>query len=294
MNKYVRQNLNYVATYLGQISTDFINAISSILRIIVLSRLNVAFITRNYYKLRKNDRCILLANGPSLKQSLIDGIMDANNSDIIGVNSFVQADAFWNCKPRFYYILDGAFFDPFDERTRAQVEKIKSSFERVSWDMYLCIPSSCVKGGILNGLNNPNIKVIRWNTTSIDGSCLFRHFIYGAFLGMPKCTNITNFAIMASVLIRYNTIYLYGVDHSMFKGLYVDEDNTLCYTDSHVYDVSPVLRKIPGRSIADELKGNVECFKSHTQINEYAIKKGVKIINYTKESYIDAYERYKK
>ena len=293
MNKYVRQSLSDAAVYLGQIPSNVINAITSILRIIVLSRLSVAFKSRKYYKLRSSDKCILLANGPSLKQSLDEGILDIDCSDIIGVNSFVQADAFWIYKPRFYYLLDGAFFDPFDERTRTQVSKLKSSFEKVTWEMYLCIPSSCVNGGVLDGLNNPLIKVIRWNTTSIDGSKFFRNVIYSAYLGMPKCMNITIFAIMASVLMRYKTIHIYGVDHSMFKGLYVDQDNTLCYTDSHVYDVAPILRKVPGRCIADELEGNVECFRSHAQINEYAIKNGINIINFTKESYIDAYERFK-
>ena len=108
---------------------------------------------------------------------------------------------------------------------------------------------------------------------------------------MPVCMNVTIFAVMAAVWMGYKKVVLHGLELGMFTTLSVDQDNVLCYEDSHVYDTNKTTFKRYGRSLAEELQGFVDCFNSHKEINRYAKINGCQILNATKGSFVDAYER---
>ena len=80
----------------------------------------------------------------------------------------------------------------------------------------------------------------------------------------------------------------------------VDDDNRLCRTQSHYYDYSPAEPKPifvnathPPRpyTMASYLAETAELFRGHEVLAEYARTEGIRIINRTKGSMIDAYER---
>lgn len=290
MNPQVRNTINHVVQTVGMICSNTMSSLTSLFRVFVLSKVSAVLKAKKYTTLKKFQSCTILANGPSLKAAMEENKVRLDNADIFCVNMFAESDYFWKNKPRFYFLVDGQFFNPTIERCAKQVEFLKDAFKKVDWEMYLCISSGGVTGGVLKGLDNPNIKVIRWNTTTFEGFRWLRHFMFHHNMAMPRCQTVTNFALAAAINMKYENVYLYGADHGWTKDLRVDDDNVVCYGDRHVYNTALTELKL-NYSIAHLLRQYANMFESHWVINEYALSKGVNIWNCTKGSFVDAYKR---
>ena len=290
MNKNVRFALNSIATDFGKALSNISKGFVSCLRMIVLSKISYAFRSAKYSKLKSNQVCCILANGPSLKKALDAGEVAVDGCDVFCVNMFCQSDYFYTLRPKFYFLIDEEYFNPSNDFTKGQVKFLTEALNKVDWTMYLMASSFSTKGGLMVGLNNPNIKLIRWNTTTVEGGRSFRNLCYSLRLGMPKCQTVTNFALMAAVNMEYKNVYLYGADHSWTKDLIVNDKNQTCYGDRHVYDTNVSYRTM-NCSIASLLRDFANMFETHWHIEEYSKHKGVKILNCTKGSFVDAYDR---
>lgn len=290
MNKNARNLLNNVAKGLGLFYSNFVASISSLLRMLILSSLNVAVKSKKYKSIVISKDCTILANGPSLKEALENNDVRLAGNDVFVVNMFVNSPEFWTIKPRFYFLVDGSFFAPSKDRHFNLISELAEALNKVSWDMYLCISSGCVNGGLIKELHNERIKVIRWNTTTFEGFKGLCHFMYRHNMAMPRCQTVTNMALSAAINMGYDNVYLYGADHSWTRDLRVDDDNVVCYGDRHVYATKlEVIKK--DYSIGILLEHFANMFHSHWIINDYAKSMDVKIWNCTKGSFIDAYKR---
>ena len=123
---------------------------------------------------------------------------------------------------------------------------------------------------------------------------------YRRGLGSGNFGTVVQNGEFVAMLLGYRTIELYGVDHTLLEGLVVDDKNRLCRTQSHYYDTEPAQPKpiyvnatTPPRpyTMASYLAETAELFRGHEVLAEYAHTQGVRIINCTKGSMIDAYER---
>lgn len=292
MNASLKEYIRGFVDIVGNFVTGLVKTIASCLRMFVLSSLNVAIKTNKITNQKVNNKCTILANGPSLKTAMDGNEVLLKNVDVFCVNSFCESEYFWTIKPKFYFLVDGQFFNPTLERCKVQVENIQKAFAKVDWDMVLYISTSSNKGGVLAGLTNPKIKVIRLNTTTIEGFKWFRHFLYKIRMGMPRCQTVVNMALSTSIIMGYNEVFLYGADHSWTKDLRVDDDNICCYGDRHVYNTGLVVIK-KDKTIGELLLNFSRMFDSHWVINEYAKSMNVRILNCTKGSFVDAYNRFK-
>jgi hypothetical protein len=131
------------------------------------------------------------------------------------------------------------------------------------------------------------------NTTTTEGYDWFCNFIYKLNLGMPMCINVVIFAIMTAINMKYEKIYMYGIDHSFSAQLFVDEDNCVCSRESHVYSSEARIFKLPETTMAQTLLDMSNAFRIHEKLEKYSKTVGVKILNCTKGSFVDAYERKK-
>ena len=290
MNKHLRETLNNASKSIGNAVDNTSNSLSSLLRMMILSRYGVACKAKHYPKLKQSKDCTILANGPSLKEALENNEVRLAGNDVFVVNMFVNSPEFRTIKPRFYFLVDSAFFAPSKDRHFNLISELAEALNKVSWDMYLCISSGCVNGGLIKELHNDRIKVIRWNTTTFEGFKGLCHFMYRHNMAMPRCQTVTNMALSAAINMGYDNVYLYGADHSWTRDLRVDDDNVVCYGDRHVYATNlEVIKK--DYSIGILLEHFANMFHSHWIINDYAKSMGVKIWNCTKGSFIDAYQR---
>lgn len=289
MNNRLRDGLNALAKGTSTFFGNLCQTIVSVMRMWVLSSLKVARESKNYQNLRQSDMCCVLGNGPSLKQALEEGRVQLNG-DVMAVNMFCSSEFFSNIKPRFYFLVDGAYFAPKNERHTKLVDELTDKFNAIDWDMYLIVSSGSVYGGILQYLKNSHVKVLRMNSTTFDGFRNIRHFFYRHRMAMPRCQTVINFALGTAIAMNYRKILLYGADHTWLRDLSVNDDNIVCYGDRHVYSTGlTVIQKKD--NLSKLLRQFAYMFESHELIAEYAESVGNEILNCTKGSFIDAYKR---
>lgn len=286
-NKTFRRLLAALNDFIGNTFDSFM----SLLYIGVLSSCRSARQCRKELCGEKTRACCVLGNGPSLKDAMERGEVKYKDSDVACVNMFCVSEYFEMIKPKYYFISDLVYFAPQNERHHGLIDKLLRGLNSVDWEMILVIPNLVPEGGrLLSEIKNDNIKVLRINTTRIEGFQKFCYNLYNRQLAVPQCENIVGLVLTKMVSWNYKTVYLYGADHSWTKDLFVDNDNVVCYGDRHVYDTNLSIVKM-NHPLWIELRSFAIVFKAHMKIQEYAKEKECIIYNCTKESFIDAYTR---
>ncbi len=245
----------------------------------------------------------ILGNGPSLTTELPQLIASeySNQVDVMAVNFFSLSDEFTIVKPKYYVISDPMFFRKAGHSER--IEKFYESLrDKVDWPMTLYVqyynPERFDYAEAIG--HNPNIRIVKFHTTLYRGFRSIEFWCYRRGLGSGNFGTVIQNGEFIGILLGYKTIELYGVDHTLLDGLMVDEQNQLCRRQSHYYDKEPTVPKPiyfnatnPPRpySMHTYLAETAELFRGHEVLRDFAAEQGVRIINRTHGSMIDAYER---
>lgn len=243
-------------------------------------------------------KLVILANGPSLS-----GVLPKLNSnrflnvDFSVLNFFAESKEFWEIKPKHYCFVDPMFYG--SSHREQQVRNVFSLLQKVDWTMNVyIIARNKEKFLTFSNLTNPNLKIISVNAEYYRGFPQFEFYFYAKGLACPKLFTVANMAIFVGINSGYSMIDLYGVDHTFFDSLCVDENNHLCNRDKHFYDnegtlLKPILRNDNDQiwKISDYLFSIGQMFKTHDVLAEYAKYKKVNILNCTPGSMIDSYPR---
>jgi hypothetical protein len=253
---------------------------------------------------QKKRECIILGNGPSLKESLNNHPDFFTNKDLIAVNFFWKSDSFEVFKPKYYVIISLNYWitTKTDINDSGRKETFNEIARKVYWPMHLVVPSQARKhkGWDKELQQNPNISIEYLNITPVEGFTWFEHLLFNWNLGLPRPHNVLIPSIKVGIDLRYEKIYLFGAEHSWLKELYVDDENNVWMTQRHFYEQK---NKEPEviyhgtsndiRNLAEVLMKLVHSFNSYWVLNGYAQYKDVKVFNATGGSFIDAFERIK-
>lgn len=243
---------------------------------------------------------VVLGNGPSLAGDLPRLISRGEHleKDFLAVNFFATDERFTTVRPAFYVLSDPMFFRRSVHRERVMAF-YKTLNERVSWPMNLYVQYyNPERFDYRAALPNANIRIVPFHTQVYRGfrSVEFRLFRRG--LGSANFGTVVQVCEYVALLLGYRMLELYGVDHTLLEGLCVDDENRLCRADGHYYDTvpaapKPIFQKVPHRpyTMAVYLAEVAELFRGHEVLRDYARWLGARIINRTRGSMIDAYER---
>lgn len=232
----------------------------------------------------------ILANGPSLKDVISK--LDNSKCDFCVVNDFYLSPYYKIIKPRFHVLADPLYF--------VQSGDIEPFIKAIDWDIVLYVPyGAWKKMEILHNMPSKHITVIPFHHKYMKGFDSFELFLFKRGLSMPGAQNVLVPSIFNAINMGYKEIYLYGADHSWTKSIRVNDVNQVCLTDSHFYDegevkLAPWRKATPGREICkmhEILTDLTTVFKSYHIIRKYANLRNCSIINKTKDSFIDAFER---
>lgn len=132
--------------------------------------------------------------------------------------------------------------------------------------------------------------------TPVEGFAPVCHAAFSAGLGTPRPRNVLIPSIMCAIREGFGTIYIAGADHSWTKTLDVDEENRVVSLQPHFYEDNEhekkrVVTEYHNYPLHTILKSLYTAFRSYFHIRDYAGSLGVKIINITPGSFIDAFER---
>ena len=240
--------------------------------------------------IRRAEKLIILANGPSLKENINEIVF--KGKDISVLNDFYKSPWFKTLKPKYYVLADPMYF---------LNEGFFISFTKeVDWNMFLYIPFYYWKKlDIFRNMNYTHIKVIPYHFENFKGFSCLKYYLYKKGLCMPKVQNVLVASIFTGINMGYKEIYLYGADHSWTKTLGVNNENEVCAVDSHFYDTdkpsfSPYWKNPATREqykMHELLRDFAYMFESYHELRCYADSLGSKIVNMTKNSFIDAFER---
>lgn len=134
--------------------------------------------------------------------------------------------------------------------------------------------------------------------TKLTPKIKYKLYKTGYFM-VPDGT-IANTAIFLALIEGYSEIEVYGCDHNQFLEMVVNEKNELCMNDTHFFDekklpLRPIIKPCgTGDTIWRVHEFLYFCytqFEYHEQLRKFADYLGVRIINCTKGSMIDSYER---
>ena len=275
----------------------FVSTVASVLKVSIKSRF------RGGIPAPQKPVCSILGNGPSLRQSLDENWDQIRETETYCVNNFASSPEYALLQPMNYALLDPAFF-LFTEQNNARkdVEKtIRCLVNLTVWPLLLWVPQGA-RGSYLVGQvqgKHPHIRVVFFNYTVVRGYAWFRHFIFRKGWGMPQCQNILAASLYLAITRRFQTVYLFGADHSWHEEIRVSEANELLMKQEHFYDkpgeatyvpVYDVVKHETSRMSA-QFTSLAKAFYSYEILRDYATARQVRVLNASAKTYVDAFIR---
>ena len=254
----------------------------------------------NYISSSNNENnIVVLGSGPSLFEDL-GRIENLDNCKYLAVNDFITSKLFCELKPNYYVLADPGYFDK--DCDNILVVKTINLLSKVEFQVQLFIPFIYYKMFIKNNpniLDNNYLRISPFHTNEYYGFERVNFFLYKAGLSMPLVQNILIAAVFISINLGYKNVYLLGADHSWLYDLRVNLDNRVCQYKRHFYNseesnqMEPFF-KSPGVTykMHEILVVLSRTFYGYLKLENYSKKRNARVINVTKNSYIDAFERF--
>lgn len=237
---------------------------------------------------------VIMGNGPSLRQT-IDNRRDwLAAHDLMAVNFAANTPEFAELRPQHYILADGHFMAA--PGTDPNVDRLWQALAAVSWPMTLWVAAkNASKARRLLG-GNPDVAVKTFNLTPLEGYEALVHPLIDAGAGMPRPRNVMIPAIITAIRQGYGTVLLAGADHTWTRTLSVDDDNFVVSVQPHFYkdneeEHTRVRAAYAGLHLHDVLGSMTIAFRSYWHVRRYADSRGVKVLNCTPGSMIDAFDR---
>ena len=256
---------------------------------------------RHTFKLRKpkEKTMIVLANGPSLKESLSMLLSDGvpHDTNFIVMNYFAFSSEFLRLKPTHYCFADSMFFVK-----NHRYEEVKKLFqilnEKVDWDMNIYMnPSKISQFLEFSGITNHKIHIVACGGYPYNGFKCLNRWSYRQGLSTPPISTVAHLAIWVAINSGCRDVKLYGADHSFYNSLRVNDDNVVCNVESHFYEkeqLKPMLKTTDSKpyTMYEYISHTASIFLSHELLADYANSIGTAITNCTPNSLIDCYPRF--
>lgn len=230
----------------------------------------------------------VLMNGPSLNDSL--KYVHQKKGKVMMVNfALNNTRELGGILPDYYCMLDSICINPKYPESQRLMEYI----EKYEKKLYLFVSG---KVGNNISINNSNVKVIKVNSNACPKyKGKTEEWLLRNNIAMPEGQGVIILALYVAIQLGYKEIYLHGADANTILTLAVDLDNNLYIRDSHYYEksVKRNLTAFAGQNFLGELYANYVLFKGLYDIQKYSVACNSRIINMSKDSLIDCYEKFR-
>lgn len=247
---------------------------------------------------------LILGNGPSLNDTLKNSPPELlQGFDLMAVNAAACSEEYSVLQPKLYILNAVTYFQNDSELSPFYIQAKNDLFEalkeKTRWNMTLLVPFRAKKSIDFNELikANPNLNVSYFNQTPVEGLTFWSHRWYSLGWGMPRPHNVLIPGIMVGIRLGYRTIGIVGADHSWLADLSVNEKNEALLRHVHYYatdGTQPMKvedRIDRPRKLHEIIHKFYLSFKGYWQIRAFAKAKHISIINASRVSMIDAFDR---
>ena len=268
---------------------SYISIIQGILMVLFFSSFKTGRKLKNLKAKQRN--CIVIANGPSLDKEINSIIQNRDSSELMALNFFCNTEYFKLLKPEYYCIADPGAFNSKNKNPILQkrIKNFLESFNEIDWECHLFYPHHFDKSIVLDSIKNPLIKKHKYNSVPLSSNSKLIFYLYSRGLLLPIPESVIISSIYLAILLSFEKIHLFGVDHSWIKDFKVNKDNTTSIRLEHFGDSTDDTDN--EKSISKFMISQYRLFNSHDVLNTYSKHKNVQIINNTFASYIDSYKR---
>jgi len=275
---------------------NLLKTTATIVKFIVLSKITNF---KNLHHCKKE--VVILGNGPSLNKMIAKHSDFLEQKDVVCVNYFPTSDLYEKIKPK--YLISSAvelYLEDLDDIAMNHSNELFNQInEKTTWPLTFFFPFAARKYNRWQKIiaENKNISVYYYNKTPIEGFKVFRQWSFKQKLGMARPHNVLIPCISLMIWLGYKKIYLWGADHSWLKEISVDENNNALVNQKHFYDEGkskPETMKQGGkgkRRLHEMLYKFMISFREYFNVLDYAKDNNVEILNCTKGSFIDAFDR---
>ncbi|MFY7994476.1 MAG: 6-hydroxymethylpterin diphosphokinase MptE-like protein [Bacteriovoracaceae bacterium] len=208
------------------------------------------------------DSCIVFGNGPSLKNFDVSQI---NNKKTFVVNYFYKNNSLNIISPDYYVLLDELFYDE-------KIDAFDSAVAMFPRSVFL-FKTNCLGYKVFSRILASGVKYY----LSYSQSALIDFQIhYEQTKNITASVNVVNHCIQTAIYMGFKEIFLVGCDFNSFSSS----------RPLYAYDIGNDVKEL---SLGDELKFySVVCYH-HYALAKLANDMGVKIVNATQGSLLDAY-----
>ena len=240
----------------------------------------------------------IFGNGPSLNIDI--QLVESFGDNVMVVNSFVNSTFFKKIRPNYYIITDPGFFLKTEDKRLLNIQKqlISAISKDLSWEIQFIIPKKFYNSDTVIFLRkNKYVNVITYkDKPTIGGFEWINNHLYKFNFANPHYQNILIASIFLSMKLRFKKIIIYGADHSWHEDLYLSDNNILFRNDKHFNSnltSRPLQIKLKNKSmdVSRQFDDLSRVFRTYHQIQNYASKNGVEIINKSSKTWIDAFKR---
>jgi hypothetical protein len=266
------------------------------------------------FKKERSSSCIILGNGPSLGSQIeeVRALRDGNS--LLCLNDFPFSLLFDELKPEYFVFVDPYYWFSLDGKVPERTDSLlRELSQKVTWPIEVFLPyemKSIIQSN--DGIQmNKQISIIYFNRVPVSGLKFMKFKMFDWNLGMPIPQNVLVAAIYLMLVASYKKILIFGADHSWHEDIVVTADNIVCIREPHfkyqkdeksISELEGLYVPIPKFSFGKD--GKQEIFKVHElfdayskvhqsywALKEYANHLNAKVINLSKKSYIDAFDR---
>lgn len=262
----------------------------SLVKIILLSRPLI----RPHRCAKGGNAIAVLANGPSLADSIAHHADTLRRMPTVAVNFMAATPQFEQLRPDYYVLADPFFFNG---QGHDNIDALWQSLRYCAHPMTLCVPApKAAQARRLLAGGTGKVSVATYNYIGAQGFAWFENWAYRHRLAMPRPRNVLMPAIMCAIAASYREIYVLGADHSWLETLRVADDNTVVSVQPHFYEdsrkeldrIAVHYRSIRLHQLLDSFR---IAFASYHTLQRWAAHAGIAIYNSTPGSYIDALPR---
>ena len=252
--------------------------------------------------LSKKKNTIIICNGPSLSESIDLIRKKRKSSDIYVTHYFARYELFLELKPEFYVFVDSLFWrEDVHPHYKKENEKLFDILEKITWEMVIIVPSNGLKI-LRKRIKNKNItfkNIIyfsrNFNSESLTLFCLKKKLI------SPICSSAAILALWHAILRERKKIFLFGIDFSQFKEFSVNQiTNEITLENTHFYNNSEAENSINKRKKFQRFQLHMSLYKISVSfyqmylLSRLALIKKIKVINGSRNSYLNYFPRLKK
>lgn len=243
---------------------------------------------------------LILGNGPSLDEDIAKALPDLASVDLMCVGRLAESHLYSALRPKYYVFVDPMWWsDNAPEVTKDLRNNLFDDIRKgTHWPMTILAPYAAAGYFKAVFADVDNLRLAFFNNTPVTGEPWLTTAVYDRGLGMPPAQNVLVACLYLCLHMGYKKVILLGADHSWHETLALDEQNRVCLRDRHFYDKAVALRPFTMDGSSDKIftmdalffaLGRM--FAGYWQIAAYAKTLGVRIINASSVTYIDAFPR---